>query len=356
MPSPFKERDNSWYILPYMIPKEFQEWINHELTQFFRKKSSSLEKHDPRIKELITQIAEMTLRGGDRQRPYFCYLGYSAAGKNDKEGVLPMLLALEIFHSFALIHDDLMDNANKRRGGPTIHAHFTKNLRNEGRATSLAILAGDLCAQWAVELFDHLVQGETLVKARNLFNHLREEVIGGQISDVWGMKGASLQVIREMYRRKSGNYSVAKPLILGALLGGGEPALIQHLTDYGEAVGLAFQLQDDLLGIFSNEKVTGKSTSGDIREGKWSLLIADTYIHLSTQDQVRLMKILGNPHSSAREIRWVRAQMEKTGAKKRVEIEMKQLVSVAKKSIVELSKQKRIELMRVAEYIIKRAV
>ena len=126
-----------------MIPLEFQKWINGGLQQFFSSKFTQFSKDDSRIPELISQIADVTLRGGDRLRPYFCYLGYLAAGKKRKQDILPILLALETFHTFALIHDDIMDGAELRRGGFTIHAYFTQNLRNSQLATSLAILAGD---------------------------------------------------------------------------------------------------------------------------------------------------------------------------------------------------------------------
>ncbi len=358
-----------------MIPLEFQKWINGGLQQFFSSKFTQFSKDDSRIPELISQIADVTLRGGDRLRPYFCYLGYLAAGKKRKQDILPILLALETFHTFALIHDDIMDGAELRRGGFTIHAYFTQNLRNSQLATSLAILAGDLCLVWAQELFDKLssrtrfgisaiekrmlklVQHDKVIQtARQVFNDLREEVISGQISDVWGMRGSSPASIRAMYGRKTGNYTVTKPLVLGALLGGGSHKLVERLTKYGKAVGLAFQLKDDILGVFGDETVTGKSTLQDLEEGKWTLMVAETYRRASEKEKQLLLRYLDNRESTAKELEWVKRQIEVSGAKVEMEREMVQLINKAMMHIEPIVNESKHSLERIARFTIERKI
>lgn len=342
-----------------MVPQEFQEWINIELRRFFTGKSKSLSAQDPRISELVSQIAGVTLRGGDRMRPYFCYLGYHAAQKQSSahnsrpKALLPMLLALEVFHTFALVHDDIIDQDKVRRGGPTIHAYFTQNLRNANLATSLAILAGDLCFVWSQELFDRITPPDP--RARVIFNQLREEVASGQVSDVWGMKGAAVEEIRAMYLRKTGNYTVTKPLLMGAYFGQGSQEIVKCLSKYGEVMGLAFQLKDDLLGIFGDEVVTGKSTLTDIREGKWTLLIADTYQKLTKHEQKILLNLLGNRAVTHKDLEFVKVCSEKTGARKALEEELQRLVNFAQKKLTQLPNDTKLELMRMAEFISNRS-
>lgn len=363
-----------------MTDLAFQKRVNKDLEKFFERKQEEAVIQHKRTGLLVKQIADLTLRGGDRQRPYFCYLGYKTTksvilgseatpesgfwtSQNDKlNEIMPVLLALELFHSFALIHDDLMDEGDMRRGGPTIYAYFTQNLRTEGPADklarSLAILAGDLCAQWAQELFDRITPPNPLLvrggegELRGLFNNLREEVMYGQVSDTWGMKGAQPDQIRQMYRHKSGNYSVTKPLVLGAMLGGSSEELIDKLTEYGEAVGLAFQLKDDLLDIFGQATKTGKQPGHDIRDGKWTLLIALTYSRLKLKDKQKLEDLLGKQSLSLQDINWVRERMTSTGTKVEIETEMRVLTEQAKAIVDNLPEKAK--LKQIADFMMVR--
>ncbi|HCM37451.1 MAG: Polyprenyl synthetase [Candidatus Gottesmanbacteria bacterium GW2011_GWB1_43_11] len=344
-----------------MIDTRFQELINRELQRFFDRKRKESQKLDKRFPELINQIADVTLRGGDRLRPYMCYLGYQVGGGTDPEAIMFALLALELFHSFALIHDDIMDEANLRRGGPTIHAYFTQILRKPHVAYSLALLAGDLCAEWGQELFDKITPSNPRTslrggegELRSLFDQLRQEVILGQTSDIWGMQGATSDEIRQMYRYKSGNYSIQKPLLLGAGLAGVSASTMKQLAKYGEAVGLAFQLKDDWLGIFGDESTTGKAVGADIVEGKWTLLIAKAFQKLANIDRQRLKNLLLSHQVTREELRWVRERLVTSGAKTSLEDEMQNLVEAAKQAIVTLPKQVQKSLVQLAEFAITR--
>jgi geranylgeranyl diphosphate synthase type I len=290
-------------------------------------------------------------------RPYFCYLGYLASGGKALEVILPVLLGLELFHTFALIHDDVMDQADMRRGGSTIHAYFTQNLRIRQLADSLALLAGDLCFIWAQEMWSRLPSNSTTYKAKKIFDRMIEEVIYGQILDVWGpakQDYGSLDPILKMYEFKSGNYSVQKPLLIGACLAQANPALINSLLTYGEAVGLAFQLKDDLLGVFGEIQKTGKSNSDDIKEGKWTLLVALIYAKLSNKDKKQLLSTLGNRKSTSAQIDWVRQKFISTGAGDEIDKKMIELVETAKHALEGVMIKNKQELIKVADFVIKR--
>lgn len=334
-----------------MIDKDFQQQIGNSLTDFFRKQKKIAEQLDPRLGGLVAAIASLTLRGGDRMRPYVCYLGYQVGGGESLSKVLPMLMALELFHSFALIHDDIMDEASVRRGGPTIHAQFTQNLRNQQIATSTAILAGDLSLIWSQRLFERVDPDEP---TRKLFYTLQEEVMYGQTLDVWGMKGLSRERLLAMYKLKTGNYGIQKPLLLGAMFGGTPQSTVRQLSSFGEKVGLAFQLQDDLLGVFGEEAGIGKSTTSDITQGKWTPLVAHLWKKLSNADKARAQQILGNPHAAKRDIDWFKNQLVDSGARAQIEKDMQELVIQATRVLTHVPQPTRKKLVDLAQFAIER--
>lgn len=337
-----------------MIDPHFQTWINKELSLFFDQKKKESEQIDSRLGDLISQIADVTLRGGDRLRPYMCFVGYQIGGGKTQEKIISVLLALELFHTFALIHDDIMDEADRRRGGPTINAHFTKNLRTAHLGESLAILAGDLSYIWSQELFYEI---NHLSKSKSIFQKLQEEVAYGQIRDVWGMKDQAPESILDMYTQKSGNYSVKWPLLLGfALSQKQDSSLGAALETYGHAVGLAFQLKDDLLGLFGDEKQTGKAVGDDIREGKWTYIISLLQNKLTGSNKERFVKVFGNSHLTEGDIYWLQNLCAEVGVKNEVENEMKKLVGIAQKALDGTEFPQKAELSQLASFIIERNV
>ncbi len=337
-----------------MIDTAFQSGVNRELKKFFKAKKQGFLKIDARSGVLIDQIADLTLRGGDRIRPYFCWVGYQVAGGNEMKDILPALLALELFQSFALIHDDIMDHATTRRGGLTIHAYFTQNPRTQAQAGSFALLAGDLCAQWAQELMDRLSLDVSRQSAKTTFHSMVEEVICGQTVEMWGMKLENKSEILRMYEMKTASYCVEKPLIMGAILGGANQALIRALSQFGRRVGLAFQLKDDILGVFGNFIRLGKSTSNDITEGKWTYMMALTYQKSNTHDKRKLLTLLANKVTDVEDIGWVKRKIEVSGAKVSTEAKMRTLITQAKD---QLAKSKLVEnklLYMLADWVIRR--
>jgi geranylgeranyl diphosphate synthase type I len=234
---------------------------------------------DPDLAEPFSALRDLVLAGGKRLRPAFCHWAYVGAGGSAEDpAVVDAGAALELLHTFALVHDDIMDGSATRRGTDTIHVlfesgHALDGWRGEARrfGEGVAILVGDLAFVYA----DQLLAGAPPA-AHQVFTELRIEVNVGQFLDLLGTaRGrANEETARRISRFKSGKYTVERPLHLGAALAGRLDELAVPLSGYGLPLGEAFQLRDDLLGVFGDEDVTGKPVGEDLREGKPTLLYA----------------------------------------------------------------------------------
>jgi geranylgeranyl diphosphate synthase type I len=223
-------------------------------------------------------LRDFIAAGGKRLRPAFCWWGFvGGGGDRDDPRIVDLCAAVEMLHTFALVHDDVMDGSDTRRSSPTVHrsvagCHAEQGWRGEERRVSeaVAVLLGDLAFVYADQL---LRQQPAPVMA--LFDEMRVELHVGQYLDL--MAAASPEPdqgrAETVLRYKTAKYSVERPLHLGAALAGSLPQLEQGLSGYGLAVGEAFQLRDDLLGAFGDPAVTGKPRGDDFREGKQTLLV-----------------------------------------------------------------------------------
>lgn len=278
----------------------------------------------PVADELATFIAD-----GKRVRPALLLIGYAAGGGMRRSKVLGPALALEMLHTCALVHDDVIDRAETRRGRPSIHHHFTLQhgeARYAGDATTygdaVAILLGDLAYVYADELFlEAGVAADALIAGFRRFTTLREEVTAGQLLDLHA--AASSTTDRELAiavaTLKSGRYSVARPLEIGAALAGADTAFVDELRGFGDPLGRAFQVRDDLLGVFGQEELTGKSTSSDLAEGKRTLLIAETSARLDGDELAELEAGLGDATLSSARASRLRQLIARSGAKEATE-------------------------------------
>ena len=204
---------------------------------------------------LVDEIRRLVAAGGKRIRPAFCYWGHRAAGGPDGEPILRAAAALELFHTFALIHDDVMDESDTRRSVPSAHARFADaRARSAGRADaarygrSVAVLAGDLAAVLADDLL--LGSGfppDRLLPAHRRYIRMQTEVAAGQFLDVGGAGSKDEATARRVASLKTGAYTVEGPLHIGALLAGGSPDVLSALSRFAEPLGRAFQHRDDVL-------------------------------------------------------------------------------------------------------------
>jgi geranylgeranyl diphosphate synthase type I len=238
--------------------------------------------------ELVDELSRLVLGGGKRVRPTFAWWGWRAAG-GDADGprartTVRALIALELLQGCALVHDDVMDRSTTRRGRPAAHVVFaTRHQRarwaGEGRlyGDSAAILVGDLALAWADDaLVTAGLDGAALARAWVPWQAMRTEMMAGQHLDL--LAGArreeSVEQTLRVARLKTAAYTVERPLHLGAALADAPPELVDALREFGRDIGVAFQLRDDLLGVFGDSAVTGKPVGDDLREGKRTPLMA----------------------------------------------------------------------------------
>ncbi|MFB4306866.1 polyprenyl synthetase family protein [Actinomadura sp. GTD37] len=278
---------------------------------------------------LFRLVREFVLHGGKRLRPLLCYWGWRAAGGADCAEIIKAAAALEIFHAFCLIHDDVMDGSELRRGRPTLHRavadrHTAHHWRGDSRrfGVATAILLGDLCMTWADELlFTSGVAAGRIAAARPYYHRMRAEVCYGQHLDIIEQAHGPTTAERSMrvLLYKSAKYTVERPLQVGGALAGTSPAVLAAYSRFGVAVGEAFQLRDDVLGAFGDPRVTGKPNLDDFRDGKPTVLIAHSIEH-ATPAQRRLIETLhGEPHLDEHGADRIREVLVDTGALAAVE-------------------------------------
>jgi geranylgeranyl diphosphate synthase type I len=284
----------------------------------------------------LTDELAALLQGGKRLRAAFCYWSYRAHGGSgepgpERDAVVRAGAALELFQAAALLHDDVMDASDTRRGRPTAHRAFEGKHSEAGWAgqadrfgTSAAILLGDLClVACQRELGEALepLPTATVRAARELFDAMQSEVIVGQYLDVlvqaepWGVDPAADEDrARTVIRAKSARYSVERPLALGAVLAGADADRLTAVGAAGLPLGEAFQLRDDVLGVFGDPAVTGKPAGDDLREGKRTVLMARTIARGDAAQRDLVASRLGDPDLDAAAVEALRGAIVATGA------------------------------------------
>ncbi|WP_029150774.1 polyprenyl synthetase family protein [Microbacterium indicum] len=305
---------------------------------------------DP-VARLLLERAREALAGGKRLRARFAAQGWRAAtgGSELPAHVIDLGAALEVFQAAALVHDDLVDNSDTRRGRPATHRAFEAAHREAGWigdaaefGRSAAILLGDLLLGWSDDLLETalLRTPGTAAATRADYARMRRDVILGQLLDVaeessWPTLPDATHAERALRiaTLKSARYSVQQPLILGASIGGASPALRSTLLAFGHPVGLAFQLRDDELGVFGDPEITGKPAGDDLREGKRTLLIAYAREGMGSDDRARIDERLGAPDLSAGEIAAMQDAIRSSGALDRVEEEIARCAAEAAQAL-----------------------
>lgn len=277
---------------------------------------------------VLDAVRRFVLADGKRLRPMFCYWGWRGAGQPDGQPIVAAAAALELFHAFALIHDDIMDGSSLRRGQPTVHRHFADlHTRHswKGEAVryghSAALLCGDLCAAWADHMFHESgLPIEWIHRGYRLFTVMRTEVIAGQYLDlVSGVGDGSVAGALTVIRMKAARYTVTRPLQIGAGLAGATAHLQAALQAFGDPLGDAFQLRDDVLGVFGDPAVTGKPVIDDLREGKPTVMVAMARDHADRAQGARIRELFGNPALDDAGAEELRAIIEATGAREGIE-------------------------------------
>ncbi|GAA4487358.1 polyprenyl synthetase family protein [Microbacterium panaciterrae] len=312
--------------------------VSARLTGFVERMRAETEAYGPDAATLVS-AAESALHGGKRLRARFCHAGWAAVAglrgnAGEPMGLWDACAALEVFQSAALVHDDLIDNSDTRRGRPAAHralesGHLDRgwsgNPAEFGRAS--AVLLGDLLVAWSDDLLESGIAGDPHAGAvRAEYARMRRDVTIGQFLDIaeesaWSVNDDAEHAERALrvVSLKSARYSVEQPLLIGAALAGADQTQRTALRAFGHPLGMAFQLRDDVLGVFGDERVTGKPAGDDLREGKRTLLIAWTREALAAPGRRLVDELLGDPQLTPDQIASLQATIAESGALGRVE-------------------------------------
>jgi geranylgeranyl diphosphate synthase type I len=312
----------------------FRQRVQRVLDDFLDAQADRLAPLGPDAARLLAE-ARASVSGGKRLRAAFCWWGHeavAAVAPEDEDALARACASLELLHASALVHDDLMDASDTRRGRPATHRGFEAEHRaaDGGRGwrgdpeqygAAAAILLGDLLLAWADELLRTCgLPAERVLAALDVLDHTRTEVIAGQFLDVSVQARGRADVDQAMtvLRYKSAKYSIERPLHTGAALAGADPAATAALRAFGLPLGEAFQLRDDLLGVFGDPAETGKPAGDDLVEGKRTVLVALALDAAPDEEARRLDAALGRPLDAA-QVDDLRGIIDRCGARQQVE-------------------------------------
>ncbi len=318
---------------------DLRERVGKALGAFLSGQAPRLDAISETLGPLQDAVFDYLLGAGKRLRPAFCYWGWRAAGGADTDEVVTASSSLELLQACALIHDDVMDGSDTRRGQPAMHRRFAALHRGEdwhgdpeGFGRSAAILIGDLCLIWADELLNTSgMPAEALLRAQPVYDEMRVELMAGQYLDLLeqALGGGTVDSALRVARYKSAKYTIEKPLHMGAALAGAGPDVLVAYSAYGLPLGEAFQLRDDVLGVFGDPASTGKPAGDDLREGKRTALIALALAEAGQAETAVVRRHLGDPHLSSAGVEQLRDIIVQTGALDRVEVLIAELTEQA---------------------------
>jgi geranylgeranyl diphosphate synthase type I len=306
------------------------ERISGVLAEFVDRQATLLSAVSPDLRSATAALRDAVLAGGKRLRPTFCYWGWRAAGgPADDPGIITAAAGLELLHAGALIHDDIMDASDTRRGRPAAHRrladeHAAAGYHGspDGYGMAAAILLGDWGMAWCDEMLDGCGLPEARLRpARRLLHLVHTELVAGQYLDLveQARGGGSIERARTVIRYKTAKYTIERPMQLGALLAGANEGVLAACSAFALPLGEAFQLRDDVLGVFGDPAVTGKPAGDDLREGKATVLIELARQHATTSQRAILDRLLGDPGLDADGLKTLRSLIEDTGALNAVE-------------------------------------
>jgi geranylgeranyl diphosphate synthase type I len=311
--------------------------IEAELASYLRCRTADADAIDPAFGQATESLRAFVLGGGKRIRPTFAWWGWrgagGVAGSPDAAAVLSAISALELLQACALVHDDLMDASATRRGRPTVHVQFARRHADAGWSgrparfgAAAAILLGDLAMVWADDMFRSAgLPPAAFARAAEPWQAMRTELLGGQFLDVLHQStgDTSARAALQVDRYKTAAYTVERPLHLGAAIAGADPEVVAAYRRFGADIGVAFQLRDDLLGVFGDPEVTGKPAGDDLREGKRTLLLAIAVERAEllgdTAARNAVTAAVGNPDLDSAGVERVRTLLTDLGAVQAVE-------------------------------------
>ncbi len=327
--------------------------VDRLLESYFREKKKEVRGRVPQIANYVDFFAQAN-RGGGRIRAVLAILGYETAGGRNIKGISKVALALELFQTSILAQDDFMDKSLLRRGVPSLYvaiASWHKKRKMLGDplhfGASQAINVSDIGFFLSVDLIaQSRFSAEDKIKAISAFNKIVVYTALGQILDINipAVPGPrSEKDVLTVERFKTAEYTAIGPLTMGAYLAGAKPNLVRNLSEFGKNLGIAFQIQDDLKGIFGREEETGKSAKGDIEEGKVTLLYTHAMKKVNSKQETLLRKFYGKGRVTDAEAEAVREVFRETGAREYAVSYSKKLLEKSRAIIPRLSGEKKIK-------------
>ncbi|MDQ0679150.1 geranylgeranyl diphosphate synthase type I [Arthrobacter pascens] len=343
-----------------------------ELTDFLGTRQLVMAGISPDIDPIMGSISNL-VTGGKRLRALMCYWGWRGAGGDPAaRQIVTAGSALELFQAAALIHDDIIDRSDTRRGGPSVHRRFSQlhlaqgwALDSERFGHAAGILAGDLCLSFSEEAFTDIgEQAASGSQARLIFNLMRAEVMAGQYLDILEEvagpvrdRAGAVTRAHSIIRFKSAKYSTEHPLALGGALAGASDELLRGYSAFALPLGEAFQLRDDVLGVFGDPVTTGKPAGDDLREGKRTVLVALALDQASADESAFIDAKLGSPDLGAEDVAEIRRIIEESGALQATEVLIGEFGSAAFDALemLPLDELPKTALRKLAEATVSRA-
>jgi len=282
--------------------KKFKEKFDEEIINWLEKKIKQAEKIDKTSSLLVKIIKEFIENGGKRIRPALFYYAYKTYSNKNLNQVFQLSFVFELFHTFALIHDDIIDNSNLRRGKPTVHKKYD---------LSTAILAGDLALTFADEIFFDLIKNK---KAINEYNRFKQEVLLGEYLDY-----KKINDIKKIMSLKTAYYSFVRPITIGLHLANINSKEISRWKKILTQIGIVFQLKDDFIGTFGNEKEIGKSVTSDFIEGKNTLIIQYFKKIANKEELDKFKRFFGKKEVKKEDFIWYLDKLKEKKVDKKIE-------------------------------------
>ncbi len=347
--------------------KNFKKIFDKELEQFLNLKIRQAGKISPVAYGMVGTLKKYILQSGKRIRPALMYYTYIALGGKNVKQAMQAAMATEFMHTFLIIHDDIIDRDNLRRGNPSVHYFYRRSA--EGKFTaesgaihygnSQAISVGNMAFSFANEVIaesglEEPIKGKLFKKISNIiFN-----TTIGEFYDVSAVleKNISEKNVLIILEYKTARYTVEGPIHLGAILAGADKKTMKGLSNYSIPLGIAYQIQDDILGIFGSEKQTGKPVGADIKEGKKTLLIAKALEFGNTKQKEEINSALGNQKISNGKIEKICRIVKQTGSLEYSQDLAKKLSYKSNAALEKsgLNEKSKIFFAKVADFIISR--
>jgi geranylgeranyl diphosphate synthase type I len=309
----------------------FKTRVDRILESVVEQEIAELIALDEMLAPVAEQVRSAVLRG-KRLRAAFCYWGWRAAGQPDRDAAVKLAAVMELVHAAALVHDDIIDDSPVRRGIPSVHVALRSALwpephgfdeagRRPGQGTALAIVVGDLLIAMAGHLFANCgLPAGYLRRARPLWSALTRELMAGECLEilVTGQR-PRLERSLKINQLKTAKYTVERPLQIGGVVAGASASILESYSAFGVPLGEAYQLRDDMLGVFGDPQTTGKSNADDLRGHKPTAILALALDEAGREARRTLDRLLGRRDLGERDLQTIREIIDSTGVPSRVE-------------------------------------